>query len=981
MSHNWKRVVDTYRKHGSRLPYISPHTTTQRPLWKWRILNEARNDKEGPLWPWRHGATHPNSVHPTPPTPSTPFEYFLLLAAKRGNVEMARSLLDVGTNPNARDISHATPLHIAALYSHPHLVSLLLRNGADPLARDSRGRTSIDIATDVVLGVVRPRDVDGGGGGGGGGVGRESAKDGHRERERERAGEVYGILATWRAARKVEVESSEDASCGAGAEAGEGLKSVKDRAREAAKMEPEGGSVQFRPVDSHTEDIHAQSSANVQSVGISAQFRPVDSQNETIHAQEAANMETAGGGVKFRPVDPPTENVQIQANTVQDHAPTLPPRIAKPQVQLEETGTATGTGTGTVAEASPTAERQNPASHDGFTQAEPGLHVLTPAPAPPYRDAQKNASATASGTAAATATATTTTTTTAKADPNAVPTPTPTPTLLDATTTIVAPISEMIESLVSSLWPATSEGVEKRQENRSAPQHHHYQPPTTTSVGTGTALTDLQRAAATAATRLADMEAELAAAVRAQSDVLDQKRVLEERLQAVEAERDAVIARAETLQAAAQVQNDDAEVARARADLDEATRVVRELEARLAQEKKEWEEKLLVLEVRFEREVRARIAAEEEVVRAREEVERMREQLAVVEARWEQAQGVMSALDGVKSDFSAQLDRARAEVEKAREDSSATQAAYAQLKRDAEDFEHVVSKLRKQVRVQGEQMEEMEGRNGELRVRLLRSSEHRKVLAETVRDESRKVENATRKAEALELQVEALTKRNHELAAERHVYVAQTGVERQRADEAVLELNDLKMQLGERRERHEAAEKGASAEIAHLKTLNDELLNRLADVEARVQPLHQQLDNAQIEAVGLKAIISFLRQKVRSVEEQAQARLNQETDLTRQIMSMLRGTKRKAEDEQTKKTKPEDDLVLNGNYEAMQPKELHNLRTLTSGRNLMIKAGRDGSVHFLRCSTTLRRPHTGPLPLRQTRLVRWRSCLRTPLLR
>ena len=65
----------------------------------------------------------------------------LHMAAKRGDVEGARWLLDHGANPSARWAhwdSEVTPLHLAILASHPEVARLLLDRGADPRIRDTK---------------------------------------------------------------------------------------------------------------------------------------------------------------------------------------------------------------------------------------------------------------------------------------------------------------------------------------------------------------------------------------------------------------------------------------------------------------------------------------------------------------------------------------------------------------------------------------------------------------------------------------------------------------------------------------------------------------------------------------------------------------------------------------------------------------------------------------------------------------------------
>ena len=67
----------------------------------------------------------------------------LLKAAKEGAVSEAKTALEAGANPNARDEDASTPLHGAALGSSPEVVRLLLEVRANPNARDKDGQTPL----------------------------------------------------------------------------------------------------------------------------------------------------------------------------------------------------------------------------------------------------------------------------------------------------------------------------------------------------------------------------------------------------------------------------------------------------------------------------------------------------------------------------------------------------------------------------------------------------------------------------------------------------------------------------------------------------------------------------------------------------------------------------------------------------------------------------------------------------------------------
>lgn len=60
----------------------------------------------------------------------------LHLAAYYGRTASARKLLELGANPNCRDIAGRTPLHIAVIQKQPALIGLLRSNGADITALD-----------------------------------------------------------------------------------------------------------------------------------------------------------------------------------------------------------------------------------------------------------------------------------------------------------------------------------------------------------------------------------------------------------------------------------------------------------------------------------------------------------------------------------------------------------------------------------------------------------------------------------------------------------------------------------------------------------------------------------------------------------------------------------------------------------------------------------------------------------------------------
>jgi ankyrin repeat protein len=73
----------------------------------------------------------------------------LHLAARHGHIELARLLLDSGANVNEIDYyKGSTPLHYAASYQRFHLVQLLIDRGAKVNARNRNGLTPLRLAED-----------------------------------------------------------------------------------------------------------------------------------------------------------------------------------------------------------------------------------------------------------------------------------------------------------------------------------------------------------------------------------------------------------------------------------------------------------------------------------------------------------------------------------------------------------------------------------------------------------------------------------------------------------------------------------------------------------------------------------------------------------------------------------------------------------------------------------------------------------------
>jgi quinoprotein dehydrogenase-associated probable ABC transporter substrate-binding protein len=70
----------------------------------------------------------------------------LMLAVKKGNQQMAQTLLQYKANPNAKNTGGLTPLMIAAFSNHDMIVSLLLKAGANPKFKDDHGKTALMLA-------------------------------------------------------------------------------------------------------------------------------------------------------------------------------------------------------------------------------------------------------------------------------------------------------------------------------------------------------------------------------------------------------------------------------------------------------------------------------------------------------------------------------------------------------------------------------------------------------------------------------------------------------------------------------------------------------------------------------------------------------------------------------------------------------------------------------------------------------------------
>jgi hypothetical protein len=73
----------------------------------------------------------------------------LLRAIANRRIQIARRIIDVGANVNARSPQGYTALMIATLHGHDEMVSLLLDRGADLTAVDAEGRNSLQLAREA----------------------------------------------------------------------------------------------------------------------------------------------------------------------------------------------------------------------------------------------------------------------------------------------------------------------------------------------------------------------------------------------------------------------------------------------------------------------------------------------------------------------------------------------------------------------------------------------------------------------------------------------------------------------------------------------------------------------------------------------------------------------------------------------------------------------------------------------------------------
>ena len=87
----------------------------------------------------------------------------LMLAVKKGNLQLAQTLLQYKANPNAKNAAGLTALMIAAFDNQENLVTLLLKSGANPALKDVEGKTALGLArenqankTEALLSQLQP---------------------------------------------------------------------------------------------------------------------------------------------------------------------------------------------------------------------------------------------------------------------------------------------------------------------------------------------------------------------------------------------------------------------------------------------------------------------------------------------------------------------------------------------------------------------------------------------------------------------------------------------------------------------------------------------------------------------------------------------------------------------------------------------------------------------------------------------------------
>ncbi len=88
----------------------------------------------------------------------------LVAAVDAGDVELVRTLLDAGAQPNVKDGFGLTPLGLAALYGHHRIAVALLGRGARPDAKEDNGAVPLHHASslgfDAIVGALLDAGAD-----------------------------------------------------------------------------------------------------------------------------------------------------------------------------------------------------------------------------------------------------------------------------------------------------------------------------------------------------------------------------------------------------------------------------------------------------------------------------------------------------------------------------------------------------------------------------------------------------------------------------------------------------------------------------------------------------------------------------------------------------------------------------------------------------------------------------------------------------
>lgn len=144
----WNPCGARWMRHAMALPNSSlrrkaspaPPSTRSRPCWR-AVLTLAPSAR--PPGRWASGPPPPSPTRlqmefsPHPAVPSPP----------QGDLsEVKRRVLRDRVDPSAKQRDGTTPLHHAAALAHVDVVEWLVSQGADPAAKDARGRTPADAA-------------------------------------------------------------------------------------------------------------------------------------------------------------------------------------------------------------------------------------------------------------------------------------------------------------------------------------------------------------------------------------------------------------------------------------------------------------------------------------------------------------------------------------------------------------------------------------------------------------------------------------------------------------------------------------------------------------------------------------------------------------------------------------------------------------------------------------------------------------------